>query len=263
MPCGIPDQQWPYSASIDTNNGLRYDTNTGKLWTHPNAVSDSRVVEGVRNFTGSAVITAPDGAHRVNWSPLAGAVGFSGTYTMQQTPVVYYTNNSAREMVVRSLTVQIPNVGWNTNYQVRRSEFIVQVYAGNNSLPAVYGDRFTPNWGTYTGAAYGGGNITGSLQTTGMFADNITSSIDPLLDATVIGRQTLLHPRRTIDAVAAMGSTVITPGQTWQFRADLIAVAPVTPTFLNGGFPDHPFNWAFADVYQNIRLRLNVETYQP
>jgi len=33
--CGVRESPWPYACSITTQNGLKFDNNTGKLWTDP------------------------------------------------------------------------------------------------------------------------------------------------------------------------------------------------------------------------------------
>jgi hypothetical protein len=39
-PCGIPEQQWPYAANIDTCSGLRWDPVLQRLWAAPPIIVD-------------------------------------------------------------------------------------------------------------------------------------------------------------------------------------------------------------------------------
>lgn len=82
--CGVRENPWPYACSIDTRNGLKFDPNTGKLWTDPTPPKtlsayyqiDSGTVQGtMATFATSGVILVAPCAMRVIYR-LSGNAGF-------------------------------------------------------------------------------------------------------------------------------------------------------------------------------------------
>ena len=82
--CGVREQAWPYSCSIDSQNGLKFDPNTGKLWTDPkpptsrlyyHSETNGVVVGAMTTYpTNTNILTAPC-AMRVIYR-LSGNAGF-------------------------------------------------------------------------------------------------------------------------------------------------------------------------------------------
>ena len=82
--CGVREQAWPYACSIDTQNGLKFDAGTGKLWTDPkpprslyyyHALTTGTVVGTMTTYaTNTGILVAPC-AMRVIYR-LSGNAGF-------------------------------------------------------------------------------------------------------------------------------------------------------------------------------------------
>ena len=82
--CGVREAAWPYACSVDSQNGLKFDNTTGKLWTDPkpprslyyyHAETNGVVVGAMTTYaTNTNILTAPC-AMRVIYR-LSGNAGF-------------------------------------------------------------------------------------------------------------------------------------------------------------------------------------------
>jgi len=261
MPCGIPDQDWPYTSyDIDQYNGLRYDTSTGKLWTDPKDVHDAdRVSPTLYYLPGS--VTAYGAMQRVNWAALYGALGGAGnTYTLSQTSLLTYTNTSNRD-VFWSAAVRIPQTRWNMNFQMRDAKLQWQ-FLVDDAVIGTASDDMSPVSDPFTSLNnYAGGAISDRINGDNVpseppFAD-VIPAVNSLFTAANNQRFNMHIPSTITRPDLSSASTTITPGTTKTFRARLVAVTPAAPFYtVGGGLPDYPYLWNWVDINGGPYLRM-------
>ena len=272
MPCGIPDQAWPGGyGQIDSNNGLRYDTTTGKLWAKPDDVH--YVAEGDGSWTTHGTAVFQYGQHlRIAWSPLWGLTGSPGAYyEVSKSPVLTYTNASSTELFARP-TIGVPANEWMLGWSMVRCRLRLELLMDTGSgLTLRWADEWTPHPHPFTQYNYDGGDINARIQGEPLFMDNIPAGpgIPAVFDSVSAGQKTVVRfPARSVDptAIAPSATPVTMPkNSTWRWQSRIVAVGPDTSIFnidLGGGasLPYYHYLWGAADLVRPVDLSLNIHT---
>ena len=274
MPCGIPDQQWPYGlAPIDANNGLRYDTSTGKLWAHPEHVIDRRIANGVHNLISGAVAGYGSGV-RIAWSPLYEAAGFAPLSEMQVGRVnpIGVTNTRPRALIARP-KLYFPASSWMVGWSMTRCALIARIERDTGSgYTEIATQTVTTRPFRFTQAGtYGPGSFNNNRPLTEeSFADSITTDngLNPLAFDNVTGTgvaDRMYFPGFIVDVGTQSTSTLLLqPNETHTYRAWLYARTPDTAIFqIGGGLPDYDYLWSHSTTTSTMRLEVELSTYAP
>ena len=270
MPCGIPDQQWPYT-NIDANNGLRYDTSTGKLWAHPPSIIDNKRAEGSFNLTPTAVAAFGSGV-RIAWSYLYEAAGFSPVTEVQIgiTPELTVTNTTVRNIFVRP-KLHFPDTSHMIGWSCTRSA--VKGYLQRDSGAGwvnVASQTVSPHPFRFTQQGYGSGQpFSNNLVLTGeSFADSINTEngLNPLpadgANASGTGGAERTHVHGfLIDGGGSNVGMQVPVGATHKFRGVLYGRTPDTAIFKIAGdtLPDWDYLWSHSTV--NRPMVIEIETF--
>ena len=272
MPCGIPDQQWPGGyGNIDSTNGLRYDTTTGKMWAKPPDTHWVQESAGTFTTNGSAVFMYGS-TLRIAWSPLFNARGGAGQWQeVAKSGVISHTNTTHSEVALRP-RIGVPGHHWMIGWPMVRPWLLVRLAVntgGGWSYP--WSDQWSVHPFRFTQGSYSGGDINNQLLTAEPFSDNIPSGYDPgnLLYEAYSGefsgqKSTVRYPAHSIDvgAIAPEATTLRQPkGATWQFQAQMYAITPDACLFNIGPLPILPYLWSFTDLMRPVDLTVSADQW--
>lgn len=268
MPCGIPDQAWPGGyGNIDNENGLRYDTSTGKLWAKPDDVHTTYESSGTYTTHGSAVFQY--GSYlRVAWSPLFNLTGGAGQVReIAKSGIITVTNSSATSQSIRVIA-GVPANEWMLGWSMVRPRLQLQLFVDDGGgLTPRWGDEWTLHPFSFTQYNYVGGDINARIQTEPLFQDNLpydTSGQPHIFDAASSGNKYHMRfPARSVDFMSiAPGSTTATlpKGATWRYQVKLNAVTPDTSIFNVGPLPAIHYLWGATQIMRPVDLLVTQDS---
>jgi len=261
VPCGVPNQQWPYACGIDANNGLRFDPATGRLWTRPHG--------GLQTYSAAATLSVNTGRHqlvdtggttwlRVWWAGAYTHYGQLTEFALSTTATVTHTNDTC--LPQRALVVtRVPQVRWNNTWQTNRNSVGALGYING---AAALSSSWLPHSGTQEAADPIGDPFNAGFPSWARIfsrAGVFTQSGRSLnYDAEVKGLEQVATPPYA--ALLHGGWRTVNPGETVTFGYRLQARTSQNSGINPNDLPDDPWLASFADVRDAGQINVLVGT---
>lgn len=261
MPCGVPEQSWPYTESIDAANALRFDPATGKLWVAPKPHYTATATPTWNSVAGRhAVQTDSNGitAYRVWAAALVAPYGPSARFAMTSLVEVAWTNTSGVPVKARAVAT-FPEVRYYTNYQLTRFGTTIRGYVNNNLVETSGHRAFDALQGSAPAAGGMGYPFNGAAPTTGSVDSALGDAVGTNLDfrAHKIGLFNVRMPKFDVDVFG--GWRQVNPGDTVTYGMEMAGATPDPPgLYVVGGLPDIPYLTGFLDVYDLPAMSVEV-----
>jgi hypothetical protein len=256
VPCGVPEQAWPYAVADPSGatNGIRFDPNTGRLWSLPADVQ--KVYTASTNWVALGdygnLYTA------VGWPTeyrfwfargVSAGNGYGADVQVTDRPSITHTNTSARNQIML-VTPFLPGVFFNMTYWSAGAgvglrywvngafswqEFLspingVHDVSGAFGLPPVY--PYPAGW-----PFQGGGTSVPITNDVGSSSGNAYYDANHRTRSNHKSVGTLIEPRKY----------TLTPGQSITVAVDITCRTMQSATPLAGGI-DPVFLWSYAGI---------------